>query len=566
MKTIYCIMMHLVLYDKTFAVNFPFKTTSLFSQDNIKAYTVTNFISKSLTSQIYNKILLTQDIPGFLFVLKYPNYNNQSFSFFNPNFESSLVFYYTKDLTDTKSLIDLMVKLIPLNPRPKCLIFSFDQSPNFESIIKNILRYAWQNKILDFTIIEMDDNQRSPKIYSYNPFASSYKNEELNSRAEIFPNKFENVKNYPIKIGFGENFNKYYTNTPGFEFSSDRQQFLIKFIVQTMNFQPMFLEAPGDLHDYINPQKRHLWFDNTDANMIGELIVVTDSLTRLVVTHAGKECRAVVLVIPRLYTSKTAIPFRVFLLTLVVSGVVFFLLYAMKILKITNEFNGIFDIIRIFVGQSMGNLPKKITSRIFFITSVIMFVYVSNEFYDEIIDLKLNHEEVEFDGFEGLDNSGLMLYTPIQEISYIYSAAYSRSFQNLKNKTKRMDNCIQELKKTQNHICIEWNYDAVLLLKQNSSRDEINYMKIMEPSLFCDDLFLHFEYASPFMERFAVMNRRIIESGIMEIEYFKNNLARINRVELKNPENKRNILNQLLFILASGYIIAILILLIELLL
>lgn len=476
-----------------------------------------------------------------------------------------MVTLFTNDLNDPKLLIDLIVHLIPFKTRPKCLIVFSNQNTSLKKEINNVLKYAWLNKILDFTIIKEDDDHEILRIYNYNPFNETFNDKEFKNEVKIFPNKFKDVKNYTMKIGFGENMNQYYIDPPGFLLALHQHQFLIRFVIEAMNFNLKFLEVEQeDKSEYIHEQKRHVWFEKTEANLIGDLVVVTDSLINLVVSHWGKECRAVVAVVPRLYKSKIKVPLGIFVVALVIPGIIFFFIKAMQVLKITNDFNGIFDIIHILMGQTVENFPRKIPGRIIFMTIVIFFVYTSNEFYSGILEISLGQEEIQFKSFEDLDKSELILKTPIKDLNYIYSKATSPVLKSLEKKTSTVENCVEELKKTKNHICIEWEYDTIFLLSESSHSDDSAYMKIVDPPIFCDDLFFRFEYASAFMKRFAEINQMIVESGIMKMEFRKNKLGWGHQVEVeKSIKEEKKILNPLLTILVSGYTLSTVMFIIE---
>lgn len=88
--------------------------------------------------------------------------NFVSKSFINYTFCSEFSFYY-----------QIPIFQILVRVQPKCLIlfhscyYGYEQQNN----IKNILKYAWNNSFLDFTLIEKcKTNSSSSIIYDYNPF------------------------------------------------------------------------------------------------------------------------------------------------------------------------------------------------------------------------------------------------------------------------------------------------------------------------------------------------------------------------------------------------------------
>lgn len=555
MKTIYSMFILVIIKNLTTG---EFSQTKSFIENilqDIIPHQITTFISKSLSNTYNHEISLVQKFPGNLLHLKDfdKSYNR---SLINYNMDSSLIILFTNELNDTILLIDLLVKFIPLNPRPKSLVIFQDQNLNLSIEIESILKYAWKKKILDFTILKTNNDKKPSGIHCYNPFIDTFQEEFAN---QIFPNKFQNVKNYTLKVGFGKNFHKYLSGTPGDIFAKSRYQFIINFVIENMLFKFEFINInPKDVNGFKYPRERYVWFDKTDANLLGDFVVITDGLRRLVVSHSGRKCRSVVAVFPRLYKIKLDILPQIFYLALFVTGIVLVLFKITKILKISSEFNGVFYVVRILMGQAVENLPSRTASRIIYMTIAIFFVILSNQFYTGIIDVNLIREEIEFESFEDVDQSQMLLFTSIENIDYIYFDSYAPSMKNLKKKTGRMKNCIEELNKTKNHICIEWKYDVDIYLK-NYAADELTFMKVAKLPYFCDDMFFRFEYASPYMKRFSQVNQWIIESGIMQIEFFKNKLEWGNRINVAPPEEETKILNQLIIFLAVGYTVAVLV-------
>lgn len=462
MKSVYWLMLNLLIQKVMSKGSILLDPLASKILKEIKPDHVTIFVSELLAKHhIHQEISLIQKFPNNLFFLKNVDDKNYTFSLKKSNIDSSLVVLYTELLNDTKLLTDLLVRLVPLNQRPKCLVILVFHNTNFQKEIKNILRYAWKNKILDFTILNANDYRSPIKFYSYNPFKKYFYNNEL----EIFPNKFREIKNHTVKVGVvrANIFDK-----AEFLFVKKVNHFYISFLVKMMKFNLEFIEiCPEKKIEYYDPEKKHLWFDQTVANLLNEVIVVTDSLKKLVVFHSGQKCRAVVAVVPRLYKSQSNFSFEVWFLALLMpSGIILCLIYSMKILKFTKEPFEIFYSIRILLGQTVKKLPGKNTSRIIYLTVVMLSNRVLNNFYSGIMDLSLGQEEIEYHSFEDLDESGLLLFTPMINIEYIYSGADSRSIQNLKKKTGYMVDCMEELKKTRNHVCIEWEYNALVFEKK----------------------------------------------------------------------------------------------------
>lgn len=95
--------------------------------------------------------------------------------------QESLVTFYTSNLNETKSFLNFLVLQLSVEKRPKCLItYSLNDSKNedkYENQLDmiDILKYAWDKKFLDFTVIISNSkkniiNNLITKIYYFNPF------------------------------------------------------------------------------------------------------------------------------------------------------------------------------------------------------------------------------------------------------------------------------------------------------------------------------------------------------------------------------------------------------------
>lgn len=570
MKIIRWILVFQVTWNSIPNVNcFPLESFMKITLKDMDSYQVTTFISESLTKNLtHQEISSIQEFPSNLYRLRSINDENNTLLPNETNVvDSSLMILYTDELNDTKILIDLVVWLIPLNPRPKCLILSSDQTSDSTNKTEEILRYAWKNKMLDVTIVEVNADKSVSKVLNYNPFFKSFNEGEFKSNLKVFPNKLTNLNNHTIKLAplfaSGDILDHWPNRSmPRYIIPVAREEYLTKFILKQMNSYPKVVKGTDiqnfSNQDYIFDWKgKHIWFENTDVVVFGYRYVAADSLHKALMSSAENDGRCVLILVPRLYRSHFNVPYKILLIIITMSGVTFSLAYAIKFLKITKDFHGVFDVVCILLGQSLTNLPQKITSRMIYMTIIVFYVYISNKFYDGILELQLGQEEIEFTSFEDLDESGLPVGGDF-ESWYLYDSAYSPALLSLKKKTTKMPNCFEKLKETKKFICFVRKSFLDYILTVEEKENLQSFAKILEFPFFTDDDFFRFEYASPYINMFAKINRWILESGIMEIEYLKNHISLDNKVTVKPLDDGIKILNPLILILTSGYAIAIL--------
>lgn len=146
----------------------------------------------------------------------------------------SLIIIFINDVEEIKKYIDLIVQEIPVYQRPECLITLYDQNRDFSEDIERVLKLAWTNKILDFTMI----NVNSGKIMiSYNPFDSTVEKKSFNDKVQIFPDKLKSIKNYPLNVAFCTNdlFKKAKIRPEFAEFNV-KIDYTVRYMLAAMNF------------------------------------------------------------------------------------------------------------------------------------------------------------------------------------------------------------------------------------------------------------------------------------------------------------------------------------------
>lgn len=102
---------------------------------------------------------------------------------------------------EDNEVFDMLNNLITISPiptRPKCLLIIYSGKDWSELKVRRILRHAWTLKFLDFSIIRIDTNHTA--FFNYNPFSKVYSTRYLNTISEIFPDKLNDVNEYPLSF------------------------------------------------------------------------------------------------------------------------------------------------------------------------------------------------------------------------------------------------------------------------------------------------------------------------------------------------------------------------------
>lgn len=550
----------------TLTKNFNLNLISQQIIDNYNPYMIIDFISKNDSNRGLQDFNVEKKTPKCAFEINFQREKNIScptvLSMLNNSLHLSLIQFFPKNFIDVKSLIDTVTQCIPLFTRPKFLVVLFEQNLNSKRKYKNVLDYAWMHKFLDFTILTITVNN-SLSVYYYNPFMALIKEEKYIENIEIFPDKLKNINKYPIKIAEGlQSLSK----TPNWlkkgprGLANRRNQYMINFIFKAAGFNMEYVKFPDEKNSsieyhYIGAYEKELWFKKTSANVLGFSLPV--------MVAAEQNCQAVVAYVPIIYEPAISVTSKILLYTVIIPTCIFILILAQRFLKISQDLRT-YSIIRLLFGQSISRAPLKSAGKIVFMMIVILFVLFTQGFYSDMIEINFGSEEVEFNSLEDLVKSSLNFYTRMN-LSFIYFETNNPSLLKLEKKTtfetdlEIKFSCAKELKKSRNRGCIDWELNVQSYMEICRVLEGPVIVKVAKPSIFCDDLFFRFEPASPYVKKISNINRWIVESDIMRMEYFYNNIfePKKNLKAMNSHEDeKKNEVFLLLLILIGGWIIS----------
>lgn len=545
------------------------------------SYQVINLISENISCSVRENIAFEKSTPVFTFEIDFwrkieKNCPLNSQSLIN-TLHLSLIYLYTDNLNDVRYLIDVLVECVPLYTRPKLLVLLSKNTSDLQSDYKNILEYAWMNKILDFTTLTENLKQNtsvndSISVRYYNPFETSLVEQEYVEEMEIFPNKLKNINNYPIKIAEGyQNLNETpkWLQRGGYGITSRQNQFLVNFVFKVSGFKLEYVEFPDKLnssikHHHIGDHEKELWFKKTSANVLGLLLPVKDGLKNVLLMSAEKDCRAAVAFVPIKYAPTLTVSSKICFYIFIIPTSILVLILSIRLLKISLDLK-VFCIIRLLFGQSITQRPQKSAGRIVFMTIIILFTFFMQDLYSDIVEINFGGKEIEFKSLEDLEKSPFKFYS-ILDLKFMYSSNTNPSLAKLEKKTileidfQAEFLCAKVMNKSSNRGCIDWEWNEESFLDVSRNFKGAVTVKMAKPALFCDNLFYRFEPASPYIEKIHNINRWIIESALIRMEYIYNNLTMHskNKKAISSREgNDSNKIFPLLLILIAGWIIAL---------
>lgn len=430
--------------------------------------------------------------------------------------QNSLIIFYTNNSNDTELFIDYLVKQLSVQTRPKCLIISFDRHEKYIELEK-ILKYAWKQKFLDFSIVIINFSQSiyesSTTVFYFNPFRDIVYQKNLDTDIEIFPDKLRNGYGYPFFLAdFG-----FPLSTEHVRLTNRKVKILfnsyyaIDFATRILNFssvkKKLKIESPfpGDYLEKLN------------LEVLPIPIGYMNYSTRFFIP-ADKRSENIVAVVPILSSHQIDISLKTLRKVMTVSGTVSIFLYSFSYIQKALGHIRIFDIVRILLGQQIRRDPQKIVERIIFFTVMIASAKIMNDFFSDMIMIQFNQEEIPFETYKDLYDSQLQTYTNLaflrhmkfMENWYLSDVIARTTF------TNNISCCFNMLKSWKNVSCITYVPLPEKINSQNRNPDGSPALKLAKPPIQgTSGDFYWFVNASPFAIKFLETMRRVRETKLM---------------------------------------------------
>lgn len=432
-----------------------------------------------------------------------PVYSNQ------PTLES-LIIFHTSDLLEVQGFIDYLVRSLSMvRQRPTCLIIFHN---NFDSeqkiIIENILKYAWDRYFLDFSLADAHEiNSSSTIIYDFNPFYNLTNLRNFSADTKIFPDKLLNVNKYPFYMSYQESkLTVLYVKMPKGKIRfSFNQQHQLNFILRVMRFSKVY-----DKTIHFEDQTLRLSdnFKKAKLDIYDQEIVSPDYSKKLIVP-IGQKTEKLVALVPIIHIAlQTSTSSAVFCCVLIFIGILMILVTLMKHFrfKILKKVKA-FDVVRLFLAQPIRWKPLILVDQRIYITMTLAFVKFMNDFYINLIKVKMGIEEIPFENYKNWLNFQLHLQ--------------HSNFKNFKVDDPDLEMVLK------NSVVISKNVSCMVLSEDlatyfiSFTTENFNgrpVMKLAEPELIQGvSTYWTFKNASPFASKFEEKNLRLQEGQLLHV-------------------------------------------------
>lgn len=534
---------------------------------------ITSFVSNDFRKNSNLKWPLFPEFPNKIYSFSTNNQNLVNHNDENAlknmySLQESLIVFYTIKSNEIVPFIDFLVPQLSIRQRPRCLIiFSSNSfSNNDELDIVNASKYAWKKKFLDFLVI------KSSLTYHYNPFHDTVYRKERAEHFVAFPDKLKDGHEYPINIPDDDfhNFIVYIKLRDEKVRMKVHPYFAVDLTAKILNLKIVSKKVTPTSAPRLPNDLLEKW--NLDIHPYGLMDVNYSSYFLIPTDHKFEDVVAFVPIIP---TSEIDVFLKilynvVILLVIISSFLLTYNVFQNAVGQIT-----IYDIVLLLLGQSAKREPKKTVESIIFMTVVVTSFIIMNDTLSDIILIMFEKNDVPFESYKDLYNSGLQTYTNIdwlKDLQFIDELDEPYLMKILK-RTLVVDyhelvNCFDTMSKWKNVSCIGVPHDEELTVSINQNPDGSDTIKVAQPLILRMPLtFYWFADGSPFATKFREILVRINEGSLMHWPA----LVDKNRSEFVNINGTRKVTTddvitsqQLLIILSFGLSLSIMTFIIEL--
>lgn len=540
--------------------------------DHVKPYQVVictdNFVKDKVQDFFISKIIDRTPSMILNFSDMKKSHDNRSLSmpvFQNPRKSAIYIIYfimYGEIEEKIFKILDEFVKTSPVPSRPKCLLILSCKNINwlFEDVLKKVLDYAWNLKFLDFTVLHFDKDNETI-CTNFNPFTKDYDSRYLKNISELFPDKLNDVKNYPLIMPvFNDEPYIMVQSTGNDVVLKGASVGYIKIILEKMNFKHRYVMLQYNEYQELF-ENLTMKLENNEINLIPQDYMMNPYLyKRNLIIGTRVSIGHMVAVVPIKKVSRLFFSYGVLLYTLSFPVIMTIFYSLVKILKFDSTKWNIFYIFQVLIGVTTFP-PQKQTQKFVFLLVGLLSVMYSTEFFSKFTDMKVLSEDKNFDTLEAILESKISIFS-------IYTGYESDPviMKNLFSKVKPVNkskDCINKLIESRSAICIASGVKAKYFAEFNLDQDMKPIMKISSMSLNAEFTAFPYERASPFAEKFDEIIQQITESGIIGRKKLKNQVN-IRRYSKKISKEKKDILfDQLVVISIIGYFLAMMVFLLE---
>lgn len=464
-----------------------------------------------------------------------------------------------------KDTFQTIVHMAPVTQRPKCLVLIFCSNKTSENSTDNILQFAWRKKFLDVTILKIDKMGIAKKIV-YNPFTDLISNAYLNDEDNLFPQKLNDMNNYPFEIPA-------FNDPPILNLYKNKNNEIIvdgiyiKYIEtfsEAVNLKISYkLYYPKSMSD---KEKIYRKLNSNDINMM-PIPLFASFITRTLLTLMSSNFEKTYLVIlsPNLIYSSVTIPSNIYLPMLILPAIVLCFTICVKLLKFNSNIWNAIHIFQILMGVSWVKVPSRPIERVVFCTIILLSsVYIAN-LVSNLTNIKLIKTQRSFDTYEEIYESKLPVLMPDRMFEFLSRDGHEviKKLKPRIQQTSDYDACKKANSQHQLSFCVTDKTEGEYTIKNCGLRNGVPIMKMSKIRFNEDNLAFPFEWGSPYVEKFNFILRKIVESGIPKLwnNNKQNKLMLLSKQEYLTTDNttEENYLLAYVAVLIVGYLISLIV-------
>lgn len=491
-----------------------------------------------------------------------------------------LIFYDIKVNNDDNYLEELryffhhLRKFTPGMMSPKCLIVTTSETLIPEKSFQPILRYAWEMKFLDVTVVRVTESEdkNEPIQYSYNPFFKAFDSKTVHLKSTLFPNKLRNMNghsitmplyNLPPYIAISKSSNGLITEIDGVYYM------FTTILSKVLNFSIVNLPETDMENESGLVARLTKMLANHTVNMLPIPMFMSSYMRNNQHFETSVIFRRMKFVafIPILKRDRMILPDSLF--DHFVVGILFLIVIRIiaRLLRFNKEYWNFVNVVRVFLGHGMPYYaPLKPLERVLLVCTFLLSITYLNGIFLELIDVKMITESQDYKSLKEIADSNLDIFME----QYVFHRLFppSNPFnKKIKSKLVNFTNifeCIDELRRTRKHMCLDSKPHAKLLMNSYNKLDSTPIMKIAEYEMPFDSERYIYEEGFPYARRFDEILIRSIESGIWKNWAYSRKWAVHLNLNSINAQDRGSIsIIQLVTILFVGYTISFVVFSIE---
>lgn len=338
--------------------------------------------------------------------------------FQNPRASTGYVILQDEEFSLLK-VYDTLYRFVAISPtptRPKCLLMLFSNDKDWsENQLKQVLRYAWSLKFLDFSILKFMNTNHVMHFY-YNPFMDVYYKDYLDTMVDIFPDKLNNMNKFPLKMLLYRTHSLLVHTDDNGEIIlvNGSSNTFLKTLSKKLNFMLHFV--PLDHNSSFEYCLSTL--ENNTMNMLPTYFMVNAHLYgKEIVMGNFIGVSKLVFLVPIMVNFKVHFSLNVIFNIICFLLVLLIFIIVINLPALRSEKVRILNIFQIFLGISTLQ-PPGLKARVIFATMAILSVVYSGEFFSNLNEIKFTKHELQFDTFEDFLNSKLTIYSTLEANPY----------------------------------------------------------------------------------------------------------------------------------------------------